>query len=80
MITPGGEEAFVGKMVQESVKLGQRCRYVLSFVATGILRFVSHSHRWYTSMLGKQSSLTALVTLLRAHSVCLRIRRPMRPR
>jgi hypothetical protein len=27
MITPGGEEAFVGKMVTESVMLGRRCRY-----------------------------------------------------
>ncbi|KAF8486300.1 S-adenosyl-L-methionine dependent methyltransferase [Russula ochroleuca] len=50
MITPGGEEAFVSKMVDESITHGQRCR-------------------WYTSMVGKQSSLTALVTLLRAHSI-----------
>ncbi|KAH9966325.1 hypothetical protein BGW80DRAFT_1230306 [Lactifluus volemus] len=50
MITPGGEEAFVSRMVSESITLGERCR-------------------WYTSMLGKQSSVTALVTLLHDHSI-----------
>jgi 23S rRNA A1618 N6-methylase RlmF len=30
MITPGGEEAFVSKMVTESITLGQRCRHVSS--------------------------------------------------
>jgi hypothetical protein len=28
MITPGVEEAFVSKMVNESIALGQRCRHV----------------------------------------------------
>jgi 23S rRNA A1618 N6-methylase RlmF len=32
MITPGGEEAFVSRMVSESITLGERCRYVLSFL------------------------------------------------
>jgi len=50
MITDGGEEGFVSRMIHESLALGERCR-------------------WYTSMLGKQSSLTALVSFLRAHSI-----------
>ena len=68
MITPGGEEAFVKKMVDESIMLGQRCRYVPFYIISYYLRAVIR--RWYTSMVGKQSSLTALITLIRTHSVC----------
>ncbi|EFQ99527.1 DUF890 domain-containing protein [Nannizzia gypsea CBS 118893] len=42
MITPGGEVAFVKKMIQESLRLQEAVR-------------------WYTSMLGKRSSLLSLI-------------------
>ncbi|KAJ8453876.1 hypothetical protein ONZ51_g13354 [Trametes cubensis] len=50
MITPGGEAAFVGRMVEESMQLRGKCR-------------------WFTSMLGKMSSLTDIVQSLRARKV-----------
>lgn len=46
MVTPGGEVAFVSRMIDESKNLGERCQ-------------------WYTSMLGKASSVEAVVQLLK---------------
>ncbi|KAK2871741.1 hypothetical protein FQN49_002879 [Arthroderma sp. PD_2] len=42
MVTPGGEFAFVGKMIEESLRLREAVK-------------------WYTSMLGKRSSLLSLI-------------------
>ncbi|KAL9103040.1 MAG: hypothetical protein Q9163_001870 [Psora crenata] len=47
MVTPGGEVAFVSRMIDESKGLGERCM-------------------WYTSMLGKSSSVEAVVQRIRA--------------
>ncbi|ORY33763.1 hypothetical protein BCR39DRAFT_519100 [Naematelia encephala] len=45
LITFGGEVTFIGRMIRESLKLGERCM-------------------WYTSLIGKYSSLQPLVDLL----------------
>ncbi|CDO68174.1 hypothetical protein BN946_scf184938.g26 [Trametes cinnabarina] len=50
MITPGGEAAFVGRMVEESTEMRERCR-------------------WFTSMVGKMSSLTSIVESLRIKEI-----------
>lgn len=50
MVTPGGEVAFVSRMIEESTFLKDRCQ-------------------WYTSMLGKYSSVEVIVERLRAVGV-----------
>ena len=67
MITPGGESAFVRKMVEESLQYGTRCRYdTMTTLATGLH---SCECRWYTSMLGKLGSVPEVVEHLRSLSV-----------
>ncbi|BGP35164.1 hypothetical protein JCM10296v2_006994 [Rhodotorula toruloides] len=48
MVTPGGEVAFISRMVEESLILG------------------THKIRWFTSLLGKYSSIGPLVDLLKS--------------
>ena len=50
MVTPGGEIAFVSRMIDESKVLKHKCQ-------------------WYTSMLGKYSSIEVIVENLRASGV-----------
>ncbi|KAI0545325.1 hypothetical protein F4679DRAFT_480906 [Xylaria curta] len=50
MVCEGGEIKFVGRMIEESLRLGGRVQ-------------------WYTAMLGKLSSLEALVEILRGHDI-----------
>ena len=50
MVTPGGEVAFVSRMIDESKVLKDRCQ-------------------WYTSMLGKYSSVEIIVDNLRGVGV-----------
>ncbi|KAM0271633.1 hypothetical protein ACHAQH_009021 [Verticillium albo-atrum] len=50
MVTPGGEVAFVTRIIEESL-------------------VIRDDIQWYTSMLGKQSSLETLVDRLREHGV-----------
>ena len=50
MVTPGGEVAFVSKMIEQSKPLRDRCQ-------------------WFTSMLGKYSSIEIIIEKLRAEGV-----------
>lgn len=50
MVTPGGEVAFVSRMIDESLSIQDECQ-------------------WFTSMVGKLSSLTPLIEKLRKHDI-----------
>ncbi|WWC86060.1 uncharacterized protein L201_000931 [Kwoniella dendrophila CBS 6074] len=50
LITDGGEVDFVGNMIEESLQIGESCR-------------------WFTSLIGKYSSLTPLVDQLRRNKI-----------
>jgi 23S rRNA (adenine1618-N6)-methyltransferase len=50
MVTPGGEVAFVSRMIDESIVLHDRVQ-------------------WYTSMVGKFSSVAMIIEKLRKHEV-----------
>jgi 23S rRNA A1618 N6-methylase RlmF len=70
MITPGGESAFVRQMVTESLIYKTKCRYVLvlrRLCFRGTNQCADYS--WYTSMLGKLSSVADVVDSLRENVV-----------
>lgn len=69
MITPGGEANFVCTMVRESLETRAQCRFAFLLPAVSCTLSLA-SARWYTSMLGKLASLTDVVALLRAETVC----------
>jgi len=50
MVTPGGEVAFVARMIDESLMIRDECQ-------------------WFTSMVGKLSSLSPLVKKLKKHNI-----------
>jgi 23S rRNA A1618 N6-methylase RlmF len=65
----GGEEGFVGQMVEESERFQSRCKYVVDYSFP--FPQITIPTRWYTSMLGKMSSVVTIVEILRKHSVCV---------
>ena len=68
MIYPdGGEVGFVGKMLEESISFGTKCRYV--FLNSNCFLLLIRSHRWYTSMLGKLSSVEEVIRKLQERKV-----------
>jgi 23S rRNA A1618 N6-methylase RlmF len=68
MITEGGEARFVRTMVDESLNLRSRCRCV-SLDYEDTRAGLTSCHSWFTSMLGKLSSVSEVIALLRSHSV-----------
>lgn len=70
MITEGGEVVFVGRMVKESLQCGERIRCVaLPLRSMVILADDFGIHSWFSSLLGKYSSVGSIVAQLKAESV-----------
>jgi 23S rRNA A1618 N6-methylase RlmF len=67
MITPGGEETFVSKMVDESITLGKRCRHVpFSIISYLPVREpfsqMVYLHGWQASHLSRLSLRSSALT------------------
>jgi 23S rRNA A1618 N6-methylase RlmF len=67
----GGEEGFVGQMVEESQHFQTRCKYVNITLFFLCFKKITILTRWYTSMLGKMSSVITIVENFRKRSVRL---------
>jgi 23S rRNA A1618 N6-methylase RlmF len=75
MITPGGEVAFVARMIEESLALRTRCRFVLGFFSPYCCVWLTAaSCSWFTSLLGRLSSVGEIVGLLKEHKVHISFR------
>jgi len=80
MITAGGESAFVRQIVTESLTYRAKCRCALvleALIFGGANGYLDG--RWFTSMLGKLSSLTDVVNSLRENGVRRRRFSSIRP-
>lgn len=74
MLCPGGEKAFITRIIEDSVVLKQTFRYCLFLCLTVFLvlwgiwnstfTFIALDCRWYTSMVGRKSNLKFLVSKL----------------
>lgn len=73
MVCPGGEKAFITRIIEDSVALQQTFRYckilcTIICLWTGesdsTFTFIALTCRWYTSMVGRKSNLKFLVSKL----------------
>ncbi|KDN42205.1 hypothetical protein K437DRAFT_295422 [Tilletiaria anomala UBC 951] len=69
MLTPGGEAAFVGKMIEESIKLHRMRQTVVAVETNKSMGAWTCRRTWYTSMLGLRKSVTEVVQKLKVHKI-----------
>ena len=68
MVTTGGEAGFVQRIIEESILVNNRCRYV-SDHARCFRICTDEITRFYTSLLGKHSSISIVVESLKSQKV-----------